>query len=377
MARRSPLDTDPRFTRHRTLRVLWPGLLVLAIGLAGLVLATLFMPELVVTARREAEGASSTANAVAARFDPLWTWLLAVGTVLFGVFLLTVSVERRHAGTGHRLRRSLFATFDGGRPRLLDLYSRFASADPGRYTPLPELLRGRRWDTRLDIWEVPEDFVAYVALSTGAGRSTEHAGLLRYEGEPYAALMAAVRSSRLRLPAPAAHGPSAPDGPPPGVRGLLDPRVLTGLEGSSGIAVREEGDGLRVGGWEVDYLVRVEGDVWTITPRDRGRDGAPVQTNSSRVSDAFLLYYNGLPSGTMERLAPHIHRLDASAAGVTVERLERGTRLTWPDGSWATAGSSFEAQRLLYFGSTPIDELAVHAGGTLTDQGFEKRSDSR
>lgn len=207
MAKRSPFDDDPRFTRHRTLRAMRTGLVITAVGLVGLVLATVFMPALVDTAAEQAADASSSRRAAQATVAPLAIWILTVVLLVAGLLSVLRSYEWRHAESGNRLRRALYATFDGGMARLQDLHARFMGGEPSAYAPLPDTALAKYADTYLEVWDVPEDTVAYIALSTGKGRGRQYAGLVRYEGLHYRALKAAMADSHLRKPLPDAANP--------------------------------------------------------------------------------------------------------------------------------------------------------------------------
>jgi hypothetical protein len=202
VATRSPFHTDARFSHHRTFRAMWPGLLITAIGVVGVVLATLFMPALVEASRDQAENASSTRSATLSQFNPIATWLLAVGALSLGAYLLLTAREVRHVESGNRLRRIRSMSFEGGRAQMMDVYNRFMSGDPAQFTPLPNESLTRGANAHLQVWDVPEDSVAYISPWTGSGRNAEYTGLIRYENAHYRALKAAIAHSKLRKPLP-------------------------------------------------------------------------------------------------------------------------------------------------------------------------------
>jgi hypothetical protein len=145
----------------------------------------------------------------------------------------------------------------------------------------------------------------------------------------------------------------------------VDGRVLARIEARRDSVVSREGDALRLGGLELNYLLESHGDVSVLTRFTRGHADERVTTNSARVLNGFLLTRLGLGSEAGLRLAVKKKALADTAPTPVVSETEDGIRLDLPDGTWATTRSREDARWLSYLGSVPVDRVAAEAGVAL------------
>ena len=117
---------------------------------------------------------------------------VAVG---FGIHYLLVDARPwTRTDTGTRLRSRYEGWYLGDARFFEDLYARFASGDPARYTPMPE--RDKRGHSGLRIWTAAADRTAYVGLTWGPRRKTTlNAPMIVLTGPSYDALVEAVSGS--------------------------------------------------------------------------------------------------------------------------------------------------------------------------------------
>ncbi|MBF0672050.1 MAG: hypothetical protein IR160_05630 [Salinibacterium sp.] len=223
----SVFAANPDFERRRS----WPrtvlALVLAAIAASALVWLILNFADVQRGATEQAERSVVLRNEVFTRVAPLGGLVIAAVATPWLLWWAATGCHvwvRRE--TGARLRRRAGVGFAGGVPTMKSLHARFATGDPGVYTPVPEA----RADGIVEVWDVPEDSIAYVGMSVGRSRkSVVPAELIVFTGRPYEALGAALKN-QLHRPLPEDQNP---------MRGVTDaaPVVTSAVEATSPEAV--------------------------------------------------------------------------------------------------------------------------------------------
>lgn len=223
----SVFAANPDFERRRSWGRTVVALALAAVAAAALVWLLLNFAEIQRNATEQAERSVVLRNELFTRVAPVGGLVIAAVATPWLLWWAATGCHvwvRRE--TGSRLRRRASVGFAGGVPSMKALHARFATGDPGVYTPVPET----RADGIIEVWDVPEDSIAYVGMSVGRSRKTVvPAELIVFTGRPYEALGAALKH-QLHRPLPEEQNP---------MRGVTDatPVVASVVEATSPDAV--------------------------------------------------------------------------------------------------------------------------------------------